>query len=396
MKVLQVIASLSPARGGTTTAVNYLASALHLRGIKVDIAATDDDGPDQHLHLERNSFIHLPDRRVIYFRRQTGFYSTSLPMLAWLFRNAHRYDVIHAHGLFNFAPVAAALSAANAKRPYILTVHGTLDSWALKNRRPAMKRLSIRLLESRILRGAAVVHFTSEIERLHAERLKYVYNSMVIPLGVDLSLLTKPAPLVRPKELPDGLESRPTVLFLSRIDLKKGLDVLLNAFCKVHEKVPSALLAIAGDGDPQFVEPLRQLAQRLRIADNVHWLGFVSGQRKSWLLQNCALFALPSQSENFGLAVVEAMASGLPVIVSPGVALAQLVNRYAAGAVCNPNADELSSTLINWLSDPAKRKRAGDAGRRLAFDEMSLEAFGRRFEELYKAVVAERDSGSAA
>lgn len=396
MKVLQVIASVSTMRGGTSTAISNLAFALSRRGINVDIAATDDDGPRQHLRVERGKFIDSPGRRLIYFRRQTQFYSTSLPMLAWLLRNARHYDVIHAHGLFNFTPVAAALAAVTARRPYVLTPHGTLDRWGLENRRPTMKRLSIRLLESRLIRSAAVVHFTSEIERNHAREQAHLSNTAVIPLGIDTAPLTKPATLERPQVWADEFGVRPTILFLSRIDPKKGLDVLLEAFCKVLAEVPSALLAIAGDGESGFVEPLKNRAQRLGISSSIRWLGFVSGESKIWLLQNCTIFVLPSQSENFGLAVVEAMASKLPVIVSPDVAIAELISKHAAGAVCNANARELSSTLISWLGDSRRRNLAGDAGRRLALDEMSLDTFGRRFEDLYRLVKANYPAASAA
>jgi glycosyltransferase involved in cell wall biosynthesis len=386
--VLQVIASVSARRGGPTTSINNLTSALQLRGIEVDIATTDDDGPGRHLTLERSNLVKTAGQRVIYFRKQTDFYSTSLPMLIWLFQNGRRYDVIHVHGLFNFAPVAAALSAVMSRRPFVLTPHGTLDTWGLANRRPTFKRLSIRLLESHIINASTIIHFASDIERLQAQKLGFLTEAVVIPFGMDLSQLTATTKLTRPLNWPEELGVKPTVLFLSRIDRVKGLDVLIDAFFSVLREAPTALLAIAGDGDPRLVEILKRRARQLGIEDSVHWLGFVSAKNKCWLLSNSSVFVLPSQSENFGFAVVEAMASGLPVIVSPGVGIADLVQRCGAGSVCTSSSEELSSIIVSWLRDPAKCKQAGAAGRQLALDEMSLETCGRRFEDLYRAIIA--------
>jgi len=390
VKVLHVIASMSAVRGGTTIAVANLSAALSRLGIHVDIATTDDDGPNQHIDVAHGTFIETPVARHVYFRRQTNFYSTSIPMRNWLARHIAAYDVVHVHGLFNFAALVGARAAHACDRPYVLTPHGTLDSWGLRHHKPILKRLSIALLESAVLRRAAAVHLTSDLERSETEKLRFLRNTTVIPLGMDISPFLLPPPLQRPKQFSSDLGVKPTILFLSRVDHKKGLDVLLDAFRLVLAAIPSAVLAIAGDGHPQLIRALQQQVERLEMADSVRWLGFVSGENKLWLLSNCSLFVLPSQSENFGLAVVEAMASGIPVIVSPGVALAQMVARHGAGEVCEALPSPLARTLVSWLQDPNRCKAAGTAGRDLVKSEMTLDTLGARMATLYERIIAGR------
>jgi glycosyltransferase involved in cell wall biosynthesis len=388
MKILQVIGSISDMRGGTSTAVRNLTAALHLHNCETDIATTDDDGPGKSLKVRRGEFAPISGGRVIYFAKQSRFYSTSLPLLRWLLRNCHRYDLIHVHGLFNFAPGAAAFAASMANRPYVLTPHGTLNEWGLQNRRPLLKRLSMQLFESRIIDGASMLHFTSEREQSESlNRCKSTPNT-VIHLGLDLATLAPSDAVQCPIGLPSDATARPMVLFLSRIDRIKNLEALLHACRALKTSLPSVLLVIAGSGDPDFVKRLQLLAGQLGIESNVAWLGFVSGSQKQWLLRHCKMSVLPSESENFGLSIVEAMANAMPVILAPGVGIAPLIQRYGAGAVCNPTADALASTMLSWLADEERLAHAGNVGRNLVWDEMSLDAFGRRTVELYTQVLA--------
>jgi glycosyltransferase involved in cell wall biosynthesis len=395
MKILQVIGSISDTRGGTSTAIRNLTAALRLHNVETDIATTDDDGPRKALKQPLGEFVISRGDRVIYFAKQSEFYSTSLPMLRWLLRNAHRYDLIHVHGLFNFAPGAAALAAGIAKRPYVLTPHGTLNAWGLKHRRPLLKRFSMGLFESRIISGASLLHFTSEREQMESLRQCGATPNAVVHLGLDLAAQSQTGIALSPIGLPSDAATRPTVLFLSRIDPIKNLNSLLHAICAIKVTLPAVLLVVAGSGDPEFVAGLQSLAKQLGIEDNVTWLGFVSGPQKQWLLNHCKVSVLPSESENFGLAIVEAMAQGMPVIVAPGVGIAPLIRRYGAGAVCNSDATDLASTIQAWLGDPARMRRAGAIGRKLAWDEMSLEAFGKRVIEHYENVLGARQLRAA-
>jgi glycosyltransferase involved in cell wall biosynthesis len=182
-------------------------------------------------------------------------------------------------------------------------------------------------------------------------------------------------------------ERRQIILFLSRIDPKKGLDILLRAFAEVRRAHPSSLLVVAGEGEAEFVAGLKKLAGELSIAEQVLWTGFINGDEKAAAFRAASVFALPSYSENFGLAVVEAMASGLPSVVSDQVGVAPDVKEFQAGSVVACEAGAFASALDRLLADEHLRQRFGDNAVRLAGERFSIEATTRSLMRLYSTVV---------
>jgi glycosyltransferase involved in cell wall biosynthesis len=171
--------------------------------------------------------------------------------------------------------------------------------------------------------------------------------------------------------------------------------MLLRAFANSPDR-SSTVLLIAGDGDPQLVASLRRLAGELGLEESVRWLGFTTGARKRGLLTLATLFVLPSASENFGVAVVEAMDAGLPVVVTRGCGLADFVAKAGAGLVTDGSVEGLRAALGQMLADDHLRRAMGAAGREAVGRELSLDAFGNRLESLYGSVVADRSAGAAA
>src|ERR1700719_607660 len=161
MRVLHVIPSIGPARGGPSVVMRTMARSQAACGLEVHVATTDDNGRGR-LTAE-SSFV---EERVTYwiFRRQTRFYTFSLPLTMWLWQHARDYDVIHIHALFSYPSIAAAFLAKLAHVPYLVRPLGVLNSWGMHHRRPWLKGLSFRLIESRVLRNAAGVQYTSAQE----------------------------------------------------------------------------------------------------------------------------------------------------------------------------------------------------------------------------------------
>jgi glycosyltransferase involved in cell wall biosynthesis len=377
MRALHVIASISPARGGPSIAVRNVVEALRRRGISADIATTDDDGPSRRAPVDLGGFVELHGQRVRYFPKQTSFYAISLPLLRWLIAHVRDYDVVHTHGLYTFAPIAAAMVARAARVPYVMRPAGMLDRWGLKHRRRFVKRASIRFVEGPLLRRAARVHFVSEHEHAQATELGLRMRPLLLPLGLDLESVTRAA---------SDSTARSTVLYLSRIDRMKGIDALLEAFALVVRRRPDARLVIAGDGPGDLVRSLEQRATALGLNEYVRWPGFVQGAEKAALLKAADVFVLPSRSENFGVAVAEAMAAGLPVIVTDGIGMSGLVARSASGIVTNGSAQALAAAIEQLLADPALRARMGTAGRGAVDEHLSLDAFGGHLEALYRSL----------
>jgi glycosyltransferase involved in cell wall biosynthesis len=258
----------------------------------------------------------------------------------------------------------------------------------MENRRRLLKQLSFRFVEQRILTNAVAIHYTSRQEKLEAEQAGVTTTPVVIPLGIDTSVFQTAVTAAAGfyERFPSAAERR-IILFLSRLDPKKGLDILLHAFREVQRAHPASLLVIAGDGDREFVASLKELAAELGIAEQVLWAGFLAGDAKIEAFRAAALFALPSYSENFGLALVEAMSSGLPCVVSDQVGVAPDVEEFHAGLVVPCKAEALASALKQLLADTELRRRCGENALRLANARFSSEAMTGSLVRLYTNIV---------
>jgi len=376
---------MSQLRGGPTVSMHNMLQALRRKGISADVVTTDDDGDTARLDVPRDRFVEVQGQRVRYFPRQTLKYAFSAPMVPWFLRNVRAYDLVHTHGLFSFAPLAAAWCARAAAVPYIMRPAGVLDTWGMKNKSRLVKTTSVRLVEAPLLENAAAVHFTTPLEQARAGELSLPIRPVVLPTGVEMDGTGGDA-----GEPIEGLVEEGTrlVVYLARIHPIKCVDLLLRAFSDLEDRDPGLRLVIAGDGDSTLVADLKRLAEELRLGDRVRWLGFTSGARKRWLLARADVFVLPSASENFGIAVVEAMNAGAPVIVTRGCGLAEFVGQREAGIITDGTVGSLCAALTRLLSDENLRLAMGQAGRRAAQQELSLEAFGTRLETLYRSVLA--------
>jgi glycosyltransferase involved in cell wall biosynthesis len=375
LKVLHVIPSIGPARGGPSYVIRTLASGQAEHGMDVHVAATDDNGPGQIMPPVSVPFT---DGNVTYwiFPRQTQFYLFSFPLTRWLWRHAQEYDVIHIHALFSYSSVAAAVSATRAGVPYIVRPLGTLNLWGMSNRRRWLKKWSYRLIESRILKSAAAIQYTCEQEADEARELGVPESGVVVPNPVDL---------VRTPMRVASKRHSPVLLFLSRLDPKKGLDLLLPAFARVRLQYPEALLVIAGDGPAVFIEGLKRQSRQLGVESAVVWAGFLQGDEKSEALGSADVFVLPSYSENFGVAVVEAMGAGLPVVVSDQVGIHREVASAGAGLVTECTVDSIEAALLQMLRDPALRAGMAKHAVNLA-QTFSRESVARQLAEVYARI----------
>jgi glycosyltransferase involved in cell wall biosynthesis len=386
MKVLHVIPSLAPSDGGPSFALPLIAGGLMRAGIGIDVAATA--GAEEVALL--NGTLTRPLTRdgvnYHYFRRQTDFYKVSRPLTRWLARHIGDYDLVHIHALFSFATSAAANLAIKNRVPYVIRPLGALNRWGMEHRRKLLKQLSFRFVERRILTNAAAIHYTSRQEKLEAELAGVTTTPVVIPLGIDTSLFQAGETAQFYERFPN-CAGRQIVLYLSRLDPKKGLDILLRAFKEVHAAYPESVLVMAGDGRGQFVAGLKELARELGIDEHVVWTGFLGGDDKTAALAAASVFALPSYSENFGIALVEAMAAGMPCVLSDQVGIAPDVVEFDAGSVVPCEDAPLASALKQLLADSDLRRRFGENAVRLANARFSIEAMTGSLVKLYTDIV---------
>jgi glycosyltransferase involved in cell wall biosynthesis len=383
LRVLHVISSVSRLRGGPSVTVQNMLKALGRRGVTVEAAATDDDGGPERLDVPLDRFADFEGQRVRFFPRQTRKYAFSAPMRDWLCANIRNYHIIHTHELFTFAPLAAARLARTARIPYVMTPHGSLDTWGMRNKSRLIKATSIRVIEGPLLAAAAAVNFMTALEQARAARHGLSFRPLVLPVGI----IDPDEPQGGAIEPIDPLagDRRRMLLFLARIHPIKCADVLLRAFAGLEDR--ECILVIAGGGDASLVDSLRHLAGELGIAERVKWVGFTGGAGKRWLLARATLFALPSASENYGIAAVEAMHAGLPVIVTAGCGLADFVSRHGTGIVTDGSVASLRTAIAVLLANNELARGMGEAGRRAARQELSLDTFGERLESSYRQLL---------
>lgn len=390
MKVLHVIPSVSLAHGGPSQVIRTMTRGLAELGLDVHVATTDDDGSGPRLQVPLGEpIVQEGEVTYWYFRRSTLFYKASWPMTRWLAQHTKDYDLVHIHALFSYTPAAAAHYAFHQRVPYIVRPLGVLNRWGITQGKPLLKRVSLALLEGRIIRHAARMHYTSAAEREEAESLGFSTPAVVIPNPVQ-------GPLVQlsRRHFP-GLEGRPVLLFLSRINRKKGLDLLLNAFARLRQNHPTAGLVIAGSGDDALASDLREQAKRLGISGDVHWTGFVSGTAKWEAFASADVFVLPSYSENFGVAPVEAMLAAVPVVVSDQVGIHPEVTASGAGLVVPCDAASLAKAFELILRDPAAAQHMREAGLAYAKQNYSVRAVSQAIYRAYESVLQESGTTGA-
>jgi len=380
VKILHVIPSAAPVDGGPNLAVRAMARGLIDRGVHVTIATTNAAG-DGTLDVPLDAPV--IDGGVVYrffARTVPGSWKFSWPLTRWLWANAGRYDVVHVHALFSYATIPACRAASHAPVPYVLRPLGTLSEWSLRHR-GWKKRPYYSLLERSHLERASAIHVTSDTEAVDLARLGFGDRTRVIPLGVEV-------PERRNTRAP-AIGGPLRLLFLSRLHEKKNIPLLLRALASDGPTRRGVQLTIAGDGDPRYRAELERLTGELRLGDRVRFVGHVDGDAKEALFATCGCFVLPSAHENFGLAVAEALAAGMPVILTPGVALAGAVAVAGAGIVVDATDTALAAALTWAAEHPAVLGEMRGRAWQLARRDLSWDTSCSRLVALYEELAAE-------
>ncbi len=385
MRVLHVIPSLAASYGGPAAAMPVMARGLAAAGVEVHVATIDETLPKS---ASSDGFISDTEG---FHRLSFGLsfrpYRVSLSLGRWLARHAGDYDLIHIHGVFTYSSWAACRAAAKAGVPFVVRPLGILNRWGMENRRPRLKRWFFRLVEKPFFDRAAAMHFTSRDEAEDVARLGIRSKTVIIPLGIDLADFEHlPSPSLFLKRFPEA-ESGPRVVFISRVDRKKGIEMLIPAFREIRKTVTDARLVIVGDGPPQLIEELRRLADVQGVLETVTWAGFLGGEMKLSALAAAKVFCLPSHSENFGMALLEAMAAGLPCVATDQVALAVSAAREGAVSLIPCRADAIAPAVLKVLSSQDESVKLGQAARAYAWSHHGMAATGIRLRELYETII---------
>ena len=375
MKILHVVPTYYPAvrYGGPIQSVHGLASALAVQGHDVHVYTTNADG-DGVLQVPRNRPVRVDGVNVWYFEAGVGRRIYRSPkMRQALATNVASFDIVHLHSVFLWPTSAAAQAARRVGVPYVLSPRGMLVKDLIRRKSSLAKRAWIALFEHRNIEAAAAVHLTSEIEASELRMLGFRSARLaVVANGIEF-----------PSELPMKKSThRPFVLFLGRLNWKKGLDRLIPAM----RQVSNADLLVAGNDEENYRPELEALATRCGVAERVRFVGPVEGDRKWDLLSSARILALPSYSENFGNVVLEAMAVGCPVVVTPEVGMANAVKEAGCGVVAPGDPVEFGLEIERLLADPERCRKMGRAGRHVVETKYTWSVIAPQMLNLYHQI----------
>lgn len=386
MRILHVIANLAPRYGGPSKACREMTAALARRGHEVSIYTTNQDGPGE-LDAPTDRAVVEDGVSLHYFPIQTPrFWGFSRPLAAGLKRAIPEADVVHIHSLYLFHDWVAGRYCRAAGVPYVVRPHGTLDPY-IHRRHRWRKAIMDALFQNRVLARAAAVHYTSEDEMRLAAPYARGAPGAVVALGIDPADSEPPPTPGAFRARHPEIGDKTILLFFGRLNFKKGLDVLAKAFGALARARDDIHLVIAGPDDGMAEKTSRWLRAE-GVLGMTTFTGMVLGDEKRALLGDADIFVLPSFSENFGIAVVEAMASGLAVVISDRVNIWREIEAAGAGRIAPPEADAFARQLTCLLDDAVQRRDMGAAGRRLARDAFGSGRMAERLEALYETVAA--------
>jgi glycosyltransferase involved in cell wall biosynthesis len=353
MRILHLTATLDPAAGGPAEGVRQSALALAALGHHVEAASLDAPGAP---------FVAGFGLPVAALGPGHGKYGRTPHLVPWLRERGPHFDAVIVNGLWQYHGLAAWQALRGLGVRYYVFPHGMLDPW-FKRTYP-LKHLKKWLYwpwaEYRVLRDAHAVLFTTEEERVLARQSFWLYHARerVVSYGTG----KPPADAKRHAEAfrcaYPALAGRRLVLFLGRIHPKKGCDLLIRAFADVAREVPQAHLVLAGPGSDDALADLRTVAAHAGVAHRMTWAGMLQGDVKWGAFRMSDTFVLPSHQENFGIAVVEALACGLPVLISDKVNIWREVTADGAGFVAPDTIEGTARNLRRWFAlDDTERAR---------------------------------------
>jgi glycosyltransferase involved in cell wall biosynthesis len=380
-----VVPTYAPAwkHGGPIRAVHGLCKALVARGHEVTVFTTDVDTGGAV--PATGEVVMLDGVAVCYFPVRVRRLYDSPALERALDERIKSFDAVHLHSVFLRPTAVAARAAERAGVPYLVAPRGMLVPDLLRRRGRLRKALWIRLVERRTLAAAAGLHATSDLEAEEAARLGLpLPRVFVVPNGIEPEPF-QPGEPVAP-DVRRLLDGGPFLLFLGRLSWKKGLDRLIPALAHAS----GANLAVAGNDEERYRPKLERLAAEAGVADRVVFLGAVDGNGKAALLHATAALVLSSYSENFGNSVLEAMAAGRPVVVTPEVGLADVVREAGAGIVVDGNPAALGAALQRLLADPAAADAMGRRGAEAAAQRFGWAAVAAEMEAAYRAITSQR------
>ena len=374
---------MAPEYGGPVASVSGLTSALVHEGISCEIFTTR--WKDSHADAMRSSTVPIHRFDVGFLGRFWPGYSKALSKVLWNRMGSGAFDLIHVHEPWHYPGFIAFLAAGRYNISYVLSLRGSFEEWCL-NHKAFKKWVYMKMVQSHILKFADALHALTDKEMKSVSKLGYRTPVFVTPNGIDSSQF---------EELPDvseflaaypELSGKRVILFIGRLHRIKGLDVLARSYASLLHKIKDVALLVVGpdeDGTPKRMEAILKTSPALR---STVFTGMLTGKDKLAALACADLFVLSSYSEGFSTAILEALAAGLPVVISRQCGFPE-VSEHNAGFIVENNEMALTEAISTLLSDDELRARMGHNGRNLVREKYTWSAIAASMAGLYRKLV---------
>lgn len=385
MKILHVISSLDTKGGGPPRALHGLSTAQVRSGLDVKVLSTYasdwDDGLKQQM-TGQGVDVHMIgpvnkrlDKRVLIQEKLKSLLND--------------IDVLHIHAFWEEVQFIAAREAHQNGVKYIIRPCGMLDPWQLRQN-PVRKKLYMMFRGKRMLARASAVHYTTEIEKEVCSVLHPQTSSIVEPNGIDLSEFRKLPELGSFRRRHSWLGDDPYVVFLGRLHYKKGVARLIKAFAE-HVDEPWKLVLVGSAASDEYLEELENLVAGSNMKERIRFMGHLEGVERLEAMIDASFFVLPSHQENFGIAVIEALACGCPVLISDQVNIYREIQKAGVGDTFSLEGDKFENKLHQWTNNSSmysasvRQDAVEFALRNYSWDEIAI-----RWRDNYSSVLHKR------
>lgn len=364
MKVLFFITSISLKGGGPSRSVPMMARGLSEAGVDVTVMTNYSDDMNTHA---------LEGTNVKLYVLKEGFQSDEIE--AYIIKG--KFDIVQLQSLWSLDYHKLAKLCRKHHIPYLITPRGMLEPWSMKQK-SLKKQLAMLLYQKKDLNKAACIYTTAEMEAQNVKDLGITAPCSVIPNGIETDGY--------PCRTSQGIVKK-QILFLSRIHVKKGIELLIDSWKELAASFPDWEVKIVGNGEEEYINELKSKISKSGLEKCIKILPPVFGQAKVDLYQESALFVLPSYSENFGMVIAEAMSCGVPVITSEFTPW-EFLDEEKAGWSIKLNQNTLGSTISEALSLPSEKLfEMGQNAARLVRERFDYRSVAKNSIQLYDWVL---------